>query len=270
MYARKNLLKEKLAQGKKVVGMETWMRDPRVVDLIGFAGFDFVHIEHEHVARDFQNLEMLVRAAHAAGITPLYRTEQCINNQPPVNEITKALACGVQCIMIPQVQTAEAARKIVQAVRFPPKGNRGLATCDLTFPEVWPSRDVPLNVNQACDEINAETMIYCIIETPEGVKNIEEILDVEGIDVIGFGHQDYAIAARIADDHSDEVDEAKDVVWAAAGKRGRLTWEYIEDVEQLKAVKRRGTRIVDFGVDTTILLRAMYTLVDAFNDFTTW
>ena len=49
MYARKNLLKEKLMQGKMVLGTETWMRDPRIIDLIGFAGFDFVHIENEHV-----------------------------------------------------------------------------------------------------------------------------------------------------------------------------------------------------------------------------
>lgn len=270
MYARKNLLKEKLAQGKKVVGMETWMRDPRVVDLIGYAGFDFVHIEHEHVARDFSNLESMVRAAHAAGITPLYRTEQCVNNQPPVNEIIKALGCGVQCIMIPQVQTAEAARKIVQAARYAPLGNRGLATADLTFPRIWPSPDTPLDINRACDEINAETMIYCIIETPEGVKNIEEILDVEGIDVIGFGHQDYSIAARISDDHSVAVDKAKDIVWEAARKRNKLTWEYIEEKEQLKAVKRRGTRIVDFGMDTVHLQNKMYELIGEFRDFLTW
>lgn len=267
MYARKNLLKKKLMQGKMVLGTETWMRDPRIIDLIGFAGFDFVHIENEHVARDYSNLEATVRAAHAAGVTPLYRTEQCINNQPPVNEIIKALDCGVQCIMIPTVETAEAARKIVQAARFAPLGERGLATCDLTFPKVWPAPGVPLDVNQACDEVNAETLIYCIIETPEGVKNVEEIASVEGIDVLGFGHQDYAIAARLSSDHSLAGDEARERVWEAAKRHNKLTWDYIDSAEELNRVKKMGTRIVDFGVDMNLYLGKLYENMSSFKKF---
>lgn len=113
MYARKNLLKEKLEKGQKVLGMELWLRDPHLVELLGHAGYDFVHIESEHVGQDWTMVENFVRAAELYGMTPLYRTEQCFDNEPPVNEIIKALSVGAQIIMVPQVSTAEAARKAV-------------------------------------------------------------------------------------------------------------------------------------------------------------
>lgn len=83
MYARKNYAKEKLMRGEKIMGVEMWLKDPRCVELMGFAGFDFVHIEHEHVGRNWDNVENIIRTAEIFDMSVVYRTEQCFGDEPP-------------------------------------------------------------------------------------------------------------------------------------------------------------------------------------------
>lgn len=253
MYARKNLLKEKLARGEMVMGMELWLRDPRVIELLGYAGFDFAHIENEHVAQDWVAVENAIRAAELVGLTPLYRTEQCFDDQPPVNEIIKALKLGAQIIMVPQVSSVEAAKKIVAAVKYPPLGRRGVATCDRSAREIFPTPTVPLDTNQYIREANEETMIWTIIETPEGVKNIDAILDVEGIDAVGFGHQDYAVAAGLSADAGPEVDAAREKVREAAKRKGKLMWWNTDQPAVVAAERKKGIQLFLFSVDLILM-----------------
>jgi 4-hydroxy-2-oxoheptanedioate aldolase len=249
VYARKNKVKEKIQQGKMVMGMEMWFRDPRIVELMGYAGFDFVHIENEHVARDWSNIEECIRAAELAGLTPLYRTEQAFDGEPPVNEIIKALKLGAQIIMIPQISTAEAARKAVAAVKYPPMGRRGIATCDRSAKQIYPTPDVPLDTQVFTKEANDELMVWAIIETPEGVENIDEILEVEGLDAVGFGHQDYAIAAGLSADYGYLVDEAREKVREAARRHGKLMWWNMDSVDVVAEQRKKGIQIMLYGCD---------------------
>ena len=57
MFARKNLLKEKAKNGEIIMGMESWLRDPRIFELLGQAGFDLAHIENEHVGHNWEEIE---------------------------------------------------------------------------------------------------------------------------------------------------------------------------------------------------------------------
>ena len=264
MYARKNYAKEKLMRGEKIMGVEMWLKDPRCVELMGFAGFDFVHIEHEHVGRNWDNVENIIRTAEIFDMSVVYRTEQCFGDEPPVNEIIKAIICGANMIMVPSVPNAEAAKKIVQAAKYPPLGKRGMSTCDRSFPEIWPRPGGTLNVKQAAKEVNEETMLWAIIETPEGVENIEEILDVEGIDVVGFGHQDYAIAMGIVYDNRELVNAAREKISEAAKRKGKLMWDYIDNDDQLEGVKRRQTPILIYGVDTVLMERMYFDMAAKF------
>lgn len=249
MYARKNLVKEKLEQGKIVLGMENWLRDPRIIELMGNAGYDFLHIEHEHVARTWTDVENDIRTAELMGLTPLYRTEQCFDDEPPVNEIIKAIKIGAQIIMVPQVSTPEAARKIVAAGKFPPLGRRGIATCDRSMKAIFPSRTVPLDIDVYTQEANDEIMLWAIIETPEGVENIDAILDVEGIDAVGFGHQDYAMAAGLTKETGNQVDMAREKVFEAAKRHGKYMWWNTDSVEEVREQAARGLQLMLYGCD---------------------
>lgn len=249
MYARKNRLKEKIANGEIVIGMEIWLRDPRVFELMGHAGFDFAHIENEHVAHNWETVENLVRTAEVTDMTPLYRTEQVFDGRPPVNEIIKALKCGAQIIMVPHVGTPETAKTIVNAVKYPPLGKRGVATCDRSTGEIYPNITTPLDMQKYTQEANEETMVWAIIETPEGVKNIDAILDVEGIYAVGFGHQDYSIAAGLPADSGPEIDEAREKVRRAALKKGKQMWWNTDRFDVVEEQSKKGIQIFLMGVD---------------------
>lgn len=247
MYARKNLLKEKIANGQPVIGMETWLRDPRMVELMGHAGFDFLHIEYEHVGRDWESVENFIRAAELVGMTPLFRTEQCVDGQPPVNQIIKALKVGAQIIMVPEVNSAETARKVVEAAKFAPLGRRGIATCDRSAREI--PRPEELDIQRFARELNDEVMLWAIIESPEAVENIDEILSVEGIDAVGFGHQDYSLAAGIGDERSEQTNAAREKVFEAAQRHGKLMWWNAAEPQAMLDQFARGILVGLLSVD---------------------
>ncbi len=262
MYVRKNLVKEKLSKGEIVTGMEIWLRDPRIIELLGHAGFDYVHIENEHVAHNWEEVENIIRTAELAGLTPLYRCEQCIDGQPPVNEIIKALSCGAQIIKVPHVDTPEAAKKIVNAAKYPPLGKRGVATCDRSAIEIHPNEpSMPLDMQKYIQEANEETMLFAIIESPEGLKNIDKILDVDGIDAVGFGHQDYAVAAGITSDSGEEKEKEREKIREAAQRKGKYMWWGTEQPEMIKELRKRGIQIFLLGVDVIYINRLFRNII---------
>ena len=179
-----------------------------------------------------------------AGLTPLYRCEQCFDGEPPVNEIIKALKCGAQIIMVPHVDTPEIAKKAVAAAKYPPLGRRGVATCDRSAIEIPPTSR-PLDIKKFIQEANEEIMLWVLIESPEGVKNIDKILDVDGIDAVGFGAQDYSIVAGLTSDSGAEIDKVREKIREAVQrKKGKYMWS---SLEQRK--RGRGTQILMMSVD---------------------
>lgn len=264
MYARKNLLKENVARGEVVFGTEVYLRDPRVVEIMGAAGFDFVHIENEHVAHNWETVEDLVRAAELWGMTPMFRCEQTVDGQPPVNQILKALKCGCLNVMVPHVGTAETAQKIVDIVKFPPLGKRGIATMDRAPVQMFPYLgSPPVDIPAFKEELNRETMIWVIIETPEGVENVDAILEVEGIDAVGFGYQDYANAAGLPTDSCPQVKQAQTKVRQAAKDHGKLMWWNASSAETVREMTELGIQMFLLDSDVVLLDNAFRSLLQS-------
>ena len=254
MYARKNLLKEKLKNGEIVVGMEVWLRDPWIIEMMANAGFDIYHLENEHVAHNWETVENLLRTANLVGMTPLYRCGQCFNGQPPVNEIIKAFKCGAQILMAPQVNTPDCAKKIVEAVKYAPLGKRGIATCDQSALEIFPNEShMEIDMKRFTQEINDETMIWAIIESPEAVENVDKILEVDGIDALFFGWQDYTIAAGLSKDFGSEIEDAREKVRIAAQKAGKVLCTSPAKPEEVEDLIKKGYQVFMISVDIFFL-----------------
>lgn len=256
VFVRKNRVKEKLQRGEIVTGMEHWSRSPKVIELLGYAGFDFVHIDNEHVAHDWETVENLIRTAESVGLTPLFRTEQCFNG-PPVDMIIKALKCGAQIIKVPHVNTREDAKKAVEAVKYPPMGRRGIVTIDRSAREtVYSELRPPGFLKDFVQQSNEETMVWAIVESVEAVENLDEILSVAGIDAVGFGFEDYAISAGLSSSSAPEVSEAREKVREGALRRGKQMWWHIgaiPTVEQIHDQISKGIRIFQIGIDIQFL-----------------
>lgn len=167
-----NQLKRALADGKTVFGLLNSIPSPLLVEMIGYAGYDFVILDMEHVCVNPETLENMVRAAECAGITPLVR----VPNAMP-EAILRALDCGAQGVVVPHVRSRAEAEQAVAASRYYPLGSRGISGGRTTGFGVI---DLPTYFERA----NSEIMVVAMIEDKEGVDNLDAIVSVTGIDMV--------------------------------------------------------------------------------------
>lgn len=118
---KKNNLKEVLKEGKIVLGPFMKFTDPAAVEIMGFAGFDFVIIDAEHGPISMENAQNMIRAAESVNITPIIRVS---NNDEAL--ILRALDIGAQGIEIPQINSKSQAIKAIKSVKYSPQGERGV------------------------------------------------------------------------------------------------------------------------------------------------
>jgi len=116
-----NTTKAKLAEGHVVFGAIISRYAPDLIELFGAIGYDFVMIDCEHGTMDFDHVEHMVRAAEVFGITPITRVP---NHED--STLLRYLDRGVQGIIIPHVNTREAADAVARAARYAPEGHRGI------------------------------------------------------------------------------------------------------------------------------------------------
>jgi len=176
---RENKLKKRIKNGESAIGTFVKLTDPAVPEILALAGFDFFVLDTEHVAVDREQLTNIVRAADAAGITPIVRVRE--NNQV---EILQNLDLGYAGVQVPNVDTPQEARDLVSYVKYTPYGVRGLS------PSVRACGYGTCGVQEYIDAANANTMIISHCETKTCVENLDEVLKVDGLDVIFIGPMD--------------------------------------------------------------------------------
>ncbi len=176
---RKNLTKEKILQGKVAYGVFVPLYSPIIIEMLGHIGFDFAIIDAEHSPLDPLACEQMVRAAECSNITPLIRVAENVRQN-----ILRYLDVGAQGVQLPMVNRRAEAEAVVESVKYPPEGKRGLAgvraaNYGLTGP-----------LGDYVKEANRETMVIVQVETLQAVDNLKEILAVKGTDVVFIGPTD--------------------------------------------------------------------------------
>ncbi|MFF4607058.1 HpcH/HpaI aldolase/citrate lyase family protein [Streptomyces sp. NPDC001339] len=169
---RPNAVKRKLAAGEEVHGLYCSVPAPALVEMVGCAGYDFVVLDTEHTLVDPQQLENLIRAAEATGLTPFVRVPE---DDP--GAILRALDAGAMGIVVPHVRTRADVDRAVRAAYYAPKGMRSLNGGRVPG---FGLIDMPEYVARA----NAEVMLIPLIEDAEGVDAIDDILSGGGIDLV--------------------------------------------------------------------------------------
>lgn len=177
----KNTLKRKLNEGKTTIGPFVGWPSPAMVENMGWMGFDFVVIDCEHGPMDYETAEHMIRAAELSGTTPILRIG--LNEQ---QHIQRYLEAGAQGVMIPLINNAEDAKKVVDSVKYPPVGKRG----------AFSGRSARFSLQPMAEyikEANEETWVCLQIETPEGIENQDEIIATENADCIFLGPGDLSV-----------------------------------------------------------------------------
>jgi 4-hydroxy-2-oxoheptanedioate aldolase len=165
---------------RPLLGMFVGMPAPSLVEMCGHAGFDFVIIDNEHGPASIESTEHLLRAARGAGVIPVVRTLE--------PDILRILDIGASAIQVPQVNTAEQARRIVAAAKYPPVGNRGAAFSTRAAGYGFFAGDQHIAAS------NDGTAVIVMAETREAIDNIDAIAAVPGVDAVFFGPNDLSFS----------------------------------------------------------------------------
>jgi len=248
---KKNHLKKALQDGKVVFGPFLKFTDPAVVEIMGFAGFDFVIIDAEHGPISMQNAQNMIRAAEIVNITPVIRVG---NNDEAL--ILRALDIGAQGIEIPQINSSSDAVRAVKSVKYSPQGERGV--CRYVRAANYSSLDKFKYFKSA----NEETMIIAHIEGVKGINNLNEILSVSGIDVIFIGPYDLSQSLGIPGqvNNSLVVEKMKEVVLKCKQNKVAVG-TFADDVETAKSWVSLGVQYMSFSVDVGILYDISKTII---------
>jgi 4-hydroxy-2-oxoheptanedioate aldolase len=176
---RTNTTKAKLAEGKVVFGAIISRFAPDQVELFGAIGYDFVMIDCEHGPMSLDEVEHMVRAAEVFSITPITRIPNHADST-----ILQFLDRGVQGIIVPHVNTQEAAEGVARAARYHPEGHRGMGSGRAHDYGIGVSRD------ESTRWINANLLVIPMVEETEAVDNLDGILKVPGVDVLHVAASD--------------------------------------------------------------------------------
>lgn len=185
---RENRVKRVMREGGLALGKYVSLADPQVVEIIGIAGFDAAFIDMEHTAFDLGVVERMVQAADLAGVTSMVRV--------PDNDaklILRILDMGAEGIIVPHVDGLEGAKRAVDAVRYPPIGERGGAggTRAARFGAVpW---------NDHVRQSNEQIILSVMTEDEKGIADIEAIAALDGIDLVSIGPTDLSQALGVTD-----------------------------------------------------------------------
>ena len=248
-----NHLKKMLKEGKYACGSWVSMCSPIGAEVMGLAGFDWLLIDMEHGAGDYQTLLGQIQGLAASGgdATPIVRVQE---NDPVV--IKRVLDIGAYGVMVPGNKTVADAEQAVAAIKYPPEGIRGIAGNRVAK---WGlDKDY---VKQSNDEM----MLFLQIETGEAIENIEAILDVPGIDVAFLGPNDLSADMGYTGqwDHPEVVAAIKKLE-DAANKRNIPLGTISRNWDAAKVLLDKNYKVVSIMSDVAHMLSSSQSAIASF------
>lgn len=241
-----NRLAERMMSEEVLLGSFHDFVDPSMIELVGACGFDFIVLEHEHGLRDFSDLQSCIRACELSGASPLVRLGDASENF-----VERLLDGGAAGIIVPHIKTAADAKRAASWARYAPDGVRG------TGYRRGPSWIRGPVESQRRQQRNDDVVVFAIIEDPEGVENIEEILQVDGLTGIMPGPFDLALAMGNIQIDDERVVSAMSHVRACVRESEKLLMEFCVNPADTARFIEGGANAVMIGHDA-ILITDLY------------
>ena len=249
---------EQLRAGRLSLGVV--LRYSRTVDIaraMRACGADWLFLDLEHSAMSLENASAISVAALDAGVTPLVRV--------PAMELgmaARALDSGALGVLMPHVETVDEARAIAAAFRYPPAGRRSSTTTLPHFRFTMPS------LTDACRELDAQTLVAVILETPRAVENAERIAEVPGIDVLMIGASDLTLELGLHGRYDDPrvVAMLERVARAGVAHGKAVGIGGIGDDAGIARCYRAGMRMILAGTDMSLLMAATAARTEALRE----
>jgi 2-dehydro-3-deoxyglucarate aldolase/4-hydroxy-2-oxoheptanedioate aldolase len=251
---RENPVKQKLAAGGNAFGSMIFeFFTPGMPRLLANAGAEFALYCMEHTGAAYETLKPQFALCRALGVVPLVRV--------PGTEydlIARALDCGALGVMVPLVDSAEQAQFIVSCTRYPPAGGRRGAAFGFAHDD-YQGGDVVAKMQM----IHERTLVIAMIETKQGLDNVEAIAAVPGVDVLWLGHFDLSNFIGIPGDFANPVfQDAIRRIAGAAKRHGKAAGYMAASAALGREYLGHGFRMIATGTDQGMLQEATRAMLD--------
>ena len=255
MELPRNPFKAALRAGRPQIGLWLGLANAYASELFATTGFDWLTIDTEHAPNDPRSVLAQLQAIAPYPVHGVVRT-----TSSDATLLKQYLDIGAQTLLIPTVESADQAARIVAATRYPPAGIRGVGSA-LARAARW---------NQIGDYLHSCTQEICVllqVESVAALENLPMIAGTEGVDGVFFGPADLAASMGLLGDTTDSrvqdaIARGIKTVSAAGKAAGVLSADQIIARKYLGL----GAMFVAVGIDTTLLIRAAQDLRAAFYD----
>ena len=237
------IFREKLKSS--AVGIFSKTSDPAFIEVMGYAGLDYVIIDLEHGPNTIQTAQNLIRAAQVSGIFPIVRVKE--NCESVMGE---ALDIGAGGLQIPQITTKAEAEAVISRVKFHPDGQRGV--CRFVRAADYSAKD---RFEYFADA--NKSVVIMQIEGKEGIENIDEILSVKGIDVVFIGPYDLSQSLGLTGqvDHPEVEAKMLEIV-KKCGDKNITVGTFADTPQNAAKWQKNGVRYISYSVDVGIFYDA--------------
>lgn len=242
---RRESIRARTKRGLACFGLSIVLPCPSVIELAAHAGYDFVRIDCEHALFSADELRGLLTTARLAGIP-------CQIRGADPDMITALLGQEVSGIMVPHVESAEEAAAAVDACKFAPAGNRGMDGNTRWMRCGGMSRNEYMTYS-------AETMDLIVqIESGAGIAHIDEILSLEGIDMVATGRADLSQSLGVAGQKNHpSVIEAENYIIKKALEYNKTPTIAADSAKRVQELYEMGVRCFVTGKDEGLLSKAI-------------
>lgn len=237
-----NRLRQLWAEEKPVLNGWLSLGSAQVAEAFAGAGWDAVTIDGQHGLIGYSELLGMLQAIAASDVTPLVRVSW---NAP--GEIMKALDGGAYGVICPMINSRAECEAFVQACRYPPGGYRSFG----------PTRAAMVAGADYASEANGEILTFAMIETADGLANVDEITSTPGLDGIYVGPSDLSLAlgGKPDQDSQDPMRlEAFDRILASCKRAGIRAGVHTTSVAYSRQMIQRGFDLVTVGADLRYLM----------------
>ncbi|MDN3518907.1 4-hydroxy-2-oxoheptanedioate aldolase [Aquisalimonas lutea] len=248
-----NTFKQALARNEAQIGIWSGLANGYCAEIAANAGFDWLLIDGEHAPNDLRSILEQLQAVAPYEVQPVVR--------PPVGEtalIKQYLDIGVASLLVPMVDSADQARALVRATRYPPEGVRGVGSA-LARASRWNS--IPGYLDKADEEV----CLLVQIETQEGLDNLDAIAAVEGVDGVFIGPADLSASlGHRGNPEHEEVQTAIEKAIQRIHQAGKAAGILSANPTLAKRYLELGCTFVAVGVDASLLMCSLRELAATF------
>jgi 4-hydroxy-2-oxoheptanedioate aldolase len=251
-----NTFKQALAQKRPQIGLWQGLASHYSTEICAGAGFDWLLIDGEHSPNDLRSI--LQQAQTIAGYPGTHAVARIPVGQGHVGTmiIKQYLDLGIQSLLVPMVDTAEQAREIVRAMRYPPDGIRGMAGGRASRWGRYPNYG---------KEANAQLCLLVQVETQQALDNLDAIAAVEGVDGVFIGPADLSASlGYVGNMGHEKVQAAIADAIGRINKAGKAAGILHNDDAPARKYLELGCTFVAVGQDTVLLARATSALAAKF------